>query len=63
MARLCACVLVLALASGATWAHDNISIADLKVRAAAGDKTATRQLADAYYLGRGVEQDFKQAAE
>jgi TPR repeat protein len=39
------------------------SIEDLKVRAEAGDKTATRQLAETYYLGRdGVEQSFAEAA-
>lgn len=40
-----------------------LNVEDLKVRAEAGDKTATRQLADAYYTGRGgVEQNFSEAA-
>jgi len=44
-------------------AQGKISVEDLKIRAEAGDKTATRQLADAYYLGRdGVEQNFAEAA-
>ncbi len=57
--------LALTLATGAGVAQDNnISLNDLKIRADAGDKTATRQIAEAYYLGRdGVEQDFKLAAQ
>lgn len=44
-------------------AQDKINVEDLKLRAEAGDKTATRQLADAYYLGRGgVGQNFSEAA-
>ena len=40
-----------------------ISIDGLKLRAEAGDRTATRQLAEAYYLGRdGAEQNFGEAA-
>ena len=40
-----------------------MSFEDLRIRAEAGDKTATRQLAEAYYLGReGVEQNFAEAA-
>ena len=46
--------------SGAASAQ--VSIDDLKIRAAAGDKTAIRQLAEAYYLGKAVGQDFTQAA-
>ena len=56
-------VLALTLASGAVMAQDNIPLNDLKIRAEAGDKTATRQIAEAYYLGKGVEQDFKLAAQ
>lgn len=56
--------LALMLAGGACGAAENILLNDLKIRADAGDKTATRQLAEAYYLGRdGVEQDFKLAAQ
>lgn len=59
---LCANLAVM-LARGSAPAQDSASISDLKVRAAAGDKTATRQLAEAYYIGKGVDQDFKQAAQ
>jgi TPR repeat protein len=41
----------------------NVTLDDLKIRAEAGDKSATRQLAEAYYLGReGAEQNFGEAA-
>jgi uncharacterized protein len=41
----------------------NVTLDDLKIRAEAGDKSATRQLAEAYYLGReGAEQNFSEAA-
>ena len=44
-------------------AQGKVNVDDLKVRADAGDKTAIRQLAEIYYLGReGVEQDFAEAA-
>ena len=44
-------------------ASAQISIDGLKLRAEAGDRTATRQLAEAYYLGReGAEQNFGEAA-
>jgi TPR repeat protein len=57
-----ACVLLLGLCLGAV-AQDRINTEDLKVRSAAGDRSATRQLAEMYYVGRGgVEQDFKEAA-
>lgn len=58
-------LLALAFAAGAAVAQDNnIPLKDLKIRAEAGDRTATRQIAEAYYLGRdGVEQDFKLAAQ
>ena len=40
-----------------------VNVEDLKIRAEAGDKGATRTLAELYYLGReGVEQDFTEAA-
>lgn len=39
-----------------------IDVEELKIRAEAGDKSATRQLAETYYLGRnGVEQNFSEA--
>ena len=56
-------ILAIGLVAGRTLAQDNIPITDLKMRAQAGDKTATRQLAEAYYLGKGVDQDYKQAAQ
>jgi len=40
-----------------------ISVEDLTIRSAAGDRSATRQLAEMYYVGRGgVEQSFAEAA-
>ena len=40
-----------------------INVEDLKTRADAGDRSATRQLAEMYYVGRGgVAQDFAEAA-
>ena len=57
-----AALCVLALAGANAIAQDDPGIRDLKVRAEAGDKTAIRQMAEAYYIGKGVEQDFKQAA-
>jgi len=57
-AALCAFMLATSVA-----ASDGVLIQDLKLRAAAGDRAATRQLAEAYYLGRdGLPQDFKEAA-
>lgn len=58
-------VLLLALLVGGPYAgaQERISVDDLKLRSDAGDKGATRSLAEAYYLGRGgVEQDFQEAA-
>ena len=44
-------------------AQDAIDIDDLKLRSEAGDKAATRALAEAYYVGRGgVEQNYQTAA-
>jgi TPR repeat protein len=55
--------LTVVVAFGLAAAHGSVSVDDLKVRAAAGDKAATRQLADMYYAGRGgVKQDFREAA-
>jgi len=52
-----------AAAAQDTPAPDKVSVEDLKVRSGAGDKSATRQLAEMYYVGRGgVEQDFREAA-
>jgi len=57
-----AAILLLGCCLGAA-AQDKINTEDLKVRSAAGDRSATRQLAEMYYVGRGgVEQDFKEAA-
>ena len=44
-------------------ARGRVSVEELKVRSDAGDKSAARQLAEMYYLGRGgVEQNFGEAA-
>lgn len=48
---------------GSLRAQENITIEELKTRSQAGDKNATRALAEAFYVGRGgVEQDYVQAA-
>src|SRR5688572_8212809 len=52
--------LALAVCSGVL---AQVSIDDLRIRAEAGDKTAIRELAEAYYLGSSVGQDFTQAAQ
>lgn len=58
---LLACALLAACVGVAV--AQNATLDDLKVRAEAGDKGATRQLAEAYYLGReGAEQSFTEAA-
>ena len=62
------CALFLAGCLGSAAAQDNpvqdkVNVEDLKVRSGAGDKSATRQLAEMHYLGRGgVEQNFSEAA-
>jgi TPR repeat protein len=49
--------------AGAAASPGKVSVEDLKTRSAAGDRSATRQLAEMYYVGRGgVEQDFAEAA-
>jgi TPR repeat protein len=61
---LAACAL-LAAGPGLAAAQEKgkISVEDLKLRAEAGDRGATRTLAELYYLGReGVEQNFAEAA-
>ena len=53
---------LLALCVGVA-AAQNVTLDDLRIRAEAGDRSATRQLAEAYYLGReGAEQNFSEAA-
>ena len=60
---LAALALALGLAQNAP-AQDALDIEDLKIRSNAGDRAATRALAEAYYLGSGgVEQDFQAAAQ
>jgi uncharacterized protein len=55
--------LALACGAGIATAQDKINVDDLKVRSTAGDRSATRQLAEMYYLGRGgVDQNFGEAA-
>lgn len=61
--RLLGAALAGLVAAGAVLAEETISVDDLKIRSEAGDKAATRALAEAYYLGRGgVGQDFQAAA-
>jgi TPR repeat protein len=60
-----ASLLLVAVAAGAqTSAADGVlDLTDLRRRSEAGDRGATRALAEAYYIGRGgVEQDFGEAA-
>ena len=63
--RLSAVALLLfaACVSPAAAAQDRINVEDLRTRSDAGDRSAMRQLAELYYLGRGgVQQDFGEAA-
>jgi TPR repeat protein len=61
--RRLAWTLAAVAAFGLAAAQDKVDVGDLRVRASAGDKAATRQLADLYYSGQGgVEQDFREAA-
>lgn len=61
--RRFACALATLAAFGLAAAEDKVRVEDLRVRAAAGDQAATRQLADMYYAGTGgVERDFREAA-
>jgi TPR repeat protein len=58
-----ACALLAAACLGAAAAQDSINVEDLRIRSDAGDRSAMRQLAELYYLGRGgVRQDFGEAA-
>ncbi len=58
-----ATLLLLCAAFAALAAESRITINDLTVRAEAGDRTAMRALAEAYYAGQdGAEQDFGKAA-
>ena len=55
--------LLLAGCVNVTLAQNKVNTDDLKIRSAAGERSATRQLAEMYYLGRGgVEQNFSEAA-
>jgi uncharacterized protein len=57
-------LLLLCAACGAQAAESPFTINDLTVRAEAGDRTAMRALANAYYAGQdGAEQDFAKAAD
>ncbi len=53
---------IFALAAGSACAQNNPPLNELKIRAEAGDRTSTRQIAEAHYLGKGVDQDYKLAA-
>jgi len=56
-------VLVLAGCVGLAPAQDTADLEGLKVRANSGERKATRELAEMYYVGRGgVEQNFSEAA-
>lgn len=56
-------LLLFCAACGVQAAESPITITDLTVRANAGDHTAMRALAEAYYAGQdGAEQDFSKAA-
>lgn len=65
MWRSSALALLIAFAAcGVHAAEKNITLEELTLRADAGDRTAMRALADAYYAGRdGAEQDFAKAAD
>ncbi len=55
--------LVLATCAGMASAQDKPDIEALKARASSGERKATRELAEMYYVGRGgVEQSFGEAA-
>lgn len=55
--------LVMAASVGIAAAQGKVDIDDLRARSDAGDRKATRELAETYYVGRGgVEQDFSEAA-
>jgi len=57
-----ACALIAAGSIALAQAQERINVEDLRVRAESGERGATRELAEAYYLGRGgVPQDFKEA--
>ncbi len=59
-----ATLLLLCMACGTQAAEPSITINDLTLRADAGDRTAMRALAEAYYAGQdGVSQDFTRAAD
>ena len=64
MIRLLRAALILcAVLAQPSVAQERIDTEGLRIRSEAGDKRATRALAEAYYLGRGgVEQDFREAA-
>ncbi|MGH8517519.1 MAG: tetratricopeptide repeat protein [Panacagrimonas sp.] len=61
--RWLAWLLVLATCAGIATAQDKADIEALKERARSGERKATRELAEMYYVGRGgVEQNFGEAA-
>ncbi|MCC7484366.1 MAG: sel1 repeat family protein [Burkholderiales bacterium] len=63
VARLAIAAMLLAAGAPCVPAQDKAGIDELKARAEAGERNATRQVAEAYYLGRdGVTQDFVEAA-
>jgi TPR repeat protein len=55
--------LVLAACAGVAFAQGSADVEALKASADAGDRKASRELAEMYYVGRGgVEQNFSEAA-
>jgi uncharacterized protein len=57
-------IAILLTACGVNAAEKNVAVEELTLRADAGDRSAMRMLADAYYAGRdGAEQDFAKAAD
>ena len=62
--RVLACALLVGgICLAGAQEKSKVNVEDLKIRAAAGERGATRQLAELYYLGReGMEQDFAEAA-
>jgi TPR repeat protein len=62
-ASIRAWALVVSAWAGLALAQDAVDLGALKARADAGDRKATRVLAEMYYVGRGgVAQDFAEAA-
>ncbi|MBI1965225.1 MAG: sel1 repeat family protein [Betaproteobacteria bacterium] len=60
---IAACAALVLAMQPAAAQEKKVNIEDLKIRSHAGERGATRQLAEMYYVGKdGVEQDFAEAA-